>query len=84
MCIRDRMDKRMSKLKGLRRELLEPDYFGPQQPTHLLVGWGSLYGPLREAVEVLGAQGVSIGALVFGDLYPLPEERLRRYAKRCV
>lgn len=75
------MDKRMSKLKGLRRELLEPDYFGPQQPTHLLVGWGSLYGPLREAVEVLGAQGVSIGALVFGDLYPLPEERLRRYAK---
>jgi 2-oxoglutarate ferredoxin oxidoreductase subunit alpha len=73
------MEKRMRKLELLKEELNEPDYFGVESPEILLIGWGSMYGPLKEAVEMLQKHGVSIGALVFGDLYPLPTKLLEKY-----
>lgn len=74
------MEKRMRKLEGLNEELMEPDYFGDDVPMLLLVGWGSMYGPLREAVELLRKDGISVGALIFGDIYPLPVKLLKKYA----
>lgn len=74
------MEKRMRKLEFLKEELIEPDYFGAPLPETLLIGWGSIYGPLKEAVEMLQKDGVSAGALVFGDLYPLPTKLLEKYA----
>lgn len=74
------MDKRMRKLELLKLELEEPEYFGVEIPEILLLGWGSMYGPLKEAVELLKADGVSVGALVFGDLYPLPTKLLEKYS----
>ncbi|MGE5677950.1 MAG: 2-oxoacid:acceptor oxidoreductase subunit alpha [Pseudomonadota bacterium] len=71
--------KRMKKLDGLYNELMEPDYFGDEAPMLLLVGWGSMYGPLREAVELLRNDNVSVGALIFGDIYPLPVKLLKKY-----
>lgn len=73
------MDKRMKKLQGLVSEIQEPDYFGVESPDILLLGWGSMYGPIREAVEMLNEDGVSVGALIFGDLYPLPTRLLKKY-----
>ena len=81
--VRNQMvDKRMRKLKGLIRELLEPEFMGEEQCETLLLGWGSTYGPIREAVSLLNKNGDgSYGALVFGDIYPLPQEKLNIYAK---
>lgn len=70
------MDKRMDKIKALEKEVEEPWIIGGDNPEILLVGWGSTYGTLREAVEILQEEGHSIGALSFGDLYPLPKETL--------
>lgn len=81
------MEKRMRKLELLKEELIEPDYFGVSEPDILLLGWGSMYGPLKEAVHMLQKEGVSAGALVFGDLYPLPTKLLEKYtavAKKVV
>ena len=42
---------------------------------------------MKEAVEELNKEGLSVGALSFGDLYPLPEKKLRKYkdlAKKIV
>jgi 2-oxoglutarate ferredoxin oxidoreductase subunit alpha len=77
------MEKRMRKLDGLKQELQEPDYFGVEEPEVLLLGWGSTHGPLREAIEMLKTEGVSIGALVFGDLYPLPTRMLEKYSSKA-
>ncbi len=77
------MEKRMKKLNLIEKELNEPEYFGVETPEVLLVGWGSTYGPIKEAVEVLEEKGVSIGALAFGDLYPLPQKLLRKYAREA-
>jgi 2-oxoglutarate ferredoxin oxidoreductase subunit alpha len=77
------MKKRMKKLEGLAAEVMEPEYFGVEEPEVLLIGWGSMEGPLREAVELLTGEGKRAGALVFGDLYPLPTKQLKRYASKA-
>ena len=76
------VDKRMRKLKGLIEELSEPEFMGVEHCETLLLGWGSAYGPIKEAVSLLNKNGKgSYGALVFGDIYPLPQEKLKFYAK---
>ncbi len=78
------MDKRMGKLALLKKDLQEPEHLGVKEPDILLIGWGSMDGPLREAVELLNAgEGPRVGALVFGDVWPLPERRLRKYAQQA-
>ncbi|WP_238918316.1 2-oxoacid:acceptor oxidoreductase subunit alpha [Clostridium sp. YIM B02555] len=76
----EQMDKRMRKLKLLEKDLIEPDYFGVETPEVLLLAWGSLEGPVEEAVKLLNGEGYSVGALVFGDLYPLPTKLLEKYS----
>jgi 2-oxoglutarate/2-oxoacid ferredoxin oxidoreductase subunit alpha len=77
----DMMDKRMKKLVGLEQELLEPEFLGSKEGEVLLVGWGSTYGPIAEAVGILNKkEGKKYGALVFGDIYPLPKKSLMEMA----
>lgn len=72
------MDKRMKKLDLLREELLEPEFLGEESCEILLIGWGSTYGPIAEAVHTLNeAEPGKYGALSFGDVYPLPTKVLK-------
>ncbi|NLM45053.1 MAG: 2-oxoacid:acceptor oxidoreductase subunit alpha [Clostridiales bacterium] len=75
--------KRMKKMERLREELIEPDYFGSEKPELLLIGWGSTYGPLYEAIKLLEKDGFEAGALVFGDIWPLPQKRLLHYCDKA-
>ncbi|WOO36297.1 2-oxoacid:acceptor oxidoreductase subunit alpha [Anaerocolumna sp. AGMB13020] len=76
------MDKRMRKLEGLTLELQEPEFIGEEDCKVLLLGWGSTYGPISEAVSRLNKSGKgSYGALVYGDIYPLPKQNLEKYSK---
>jgi len=77
------VDKRARKLGGLIAELLEPAYTGVAEPQTLLVGFGSTSAAIAEAVSLLNDRGCSIGALAFGDLYPLPQNQLTRYWKHA-
>lgn len=71
------MDKRMKKLEKLKLELQEPEFVGSKAYQTLFVAWGSVYGPVAEAVELLnGEGGEQYAALVFGDIYPLPQKLL--------
>lgn len=83
--VRNRMmEKRMGKLEKLREELVEPEFIGPKKFDTLLLGWGSLLGPITEAVELLNQGGkTKYAALVFGDVYPLPERLLRKKAAKA-
>ena len=72
------MDKRMRKLEKLRLELQEPEFLGAQSFETLFVGWGSTYGPIAEAVELLNqTEKGKYAALIFGDIYPLPQILLK-------
>lgn len=81
------VNKRMKKFEGLKEEVEEPWLLGDEKPENLIVSWGSTYGPVREAVEKLIEEGISIGALVFGDIWPLPTKKLMeisKFAKRII
>ncbi|NMB08268.1 MAG: 2-oxoacid:acceptor oxidoreductase subunit alpha [Tissierellia bacterium] len=70
------VEKRLKKLEGLMEEVEEPWLIGDEKPENLIVTWGSTYGAVREAVERLMKEGISVGALVFGDIWPLPTKKL--------
>ena len=75
------MDKRLGKLKYLEQELQEPEYIGGEEFDTLLIGWGSTYGPIKEAISLLNQEkNTRYGALVFGDVYPLPQKLLKEKA----
>lgn len=67
--------KRMQRLENLRKEVQEPWALGRTDPEILLIAWGSVAGPMREAIELL-EEDYSIGALIFGDICPLPTKLL--------
>jgi 2-oxoglutarate/2-oxoacid ferredoxin oxidoreductase subunit alpha len=75
------VNKRMNKMKLLSEELLEPRLFGKEDCEVLLVGWGSTQGALQEAVQTLNEKGGSYGALVYGDIYPMPIKTFQKMAK---
>jgi 2-oxoglutarate ferredoxin oxidoreductase subunit alpha len=75
------VNKRFRKVKPLYDELIEPEYIGCENPNLLIICWGSTYGPVKEAISELNLSDYSIGALIFGDIYPLPTKALTRLAK---
>ena len=77
------VNKRMAKMRLLEAELQEPDFLGDEKCETLLVAFGSTYGPIKEAVALLNKEGGTYGALVFGDVHPLPLTRLKRYAAKA-
>jgi len=64
--------KRRDKLKELGAKLPLPDTYGAESGDVLLVGWGSTWGPVREAVNRAQEKGQSIGAIHLRYLNPLP------------
>ncbi len=64
--------RRREKLKALAAKLPVPELYGDQDGELLLVGWGSTFGQIREAVNSLRAQGRKVGHLHFRHLNPLP------------
>lgn len=83
--VRDAMVlKRMRKLELLKEELQEPDFVGEEDCEVLLLAWGSLWGPVEEAVKLLNKNGgKKYGALVFGDIWPLPVKLLKEKAAKA-
>lgn len=82
------MDKRMRKLDKLKTEIMEPQIIGSEGGEILLIGWGSMKGPLEEAMNLLEQEEPGkYSCLVFGDIFPLPTERItsmRSRAKRVI
>ncbi|NLY67903.1 MAG: 2-oxoacid:acceptor oxidoreductase subunit alpha [Tissierellia bacterium] len=77
------VDKRLKKFELLKDEVKEPWHVGDEEPENLVVCWGSTYGAVKEAVENLSDEGVSIAALVFGDIWPFPTRKLLSLSKKA-
>ena len=63
--------KRRNKLRKLAEEIPVPEIYGDQEGT-LLIGWGSTYGPIHDAVALARTQGEKVGAIHLRHLHPLP------------
>jgi 2-oxoglutarate ferredoxin oxidoreductase subunit alpha len=64
--------RRREKIKALGAELALPEVHGDSEGEVLLVGWGSTWGPVREAVERLRQSGRKAGQIHLRHLHPLP------------
>jgi len=64
--------KRREKIKALATTLPVPEVYGDADGEALIVGWGSTWGPIREAVNQLRAGGRRVGQLHLRHLHPLP------------
>jgi 2-oxoglutarate ferredoxin oxidoreductase subunit alpha len=68
------VEKRLfKKLEGLKKEIAPPKPYGAEKPKTVLVGWGSTYGVIREAVAALNAEGGDAAMLHFSEICPFPE-----------
>jgi 2-oxoglutarate ferredoxin oxidoreductase subunit alpha len=73
--------KRRNKLRKLAEEIPVPEVYGDQEGDTLLVGWGSTYGPIHDAVKMARENGEKVGALHLRHLHPLPNGLEKIFAK---
>ena len=73
--------KRRNKLRQLAEEIPVPEVFGDAEGDTLLVGWGSTYGPIHDAVKRALEHGEKIGAIHLRHLHPLPNGLEKIFAK---
>src|SRR5437763_7482544 len=78
--------KRRNKLRKLAEEIPVPEVYGDQKGDTLLVGWGSTYGPIHDAVKMGREHGEKMGALHLRHVHPLPNglEKIFAGFKRIV
>ena len=78
--------KRRNKLRKLAEEIPVPEIYGDEKGDTVLVGWGSTYGPIHDAVKMARESGEKIGALHLRHIHPLPNglEKIWPNFKRIV
>ena len=78
---------RARKIAGIIREIPPLEVFGPPEGELLVVGWGSTYGSITQAVRELQAAGHAVAHVHLRHLNPLPADLggiLRRYPRVLV
>ncbi len=68
------------KIEAIRAEIDPPKFYGTNDPEIVLVGWGSMYGLLREAVDSLAGK-CKIAMLHFTEIYPMADINKFDYIK---
>ncbi len=63
------VEKRLEKLNSLRKEVVPPELVGSKDYQTLIIGWGSTYHVIKEAISCLGRDDISF--LHFKQVYPL-------------
>jgi 2-oxoglutarate ferredoxin oxidoreductase subunit alpha len=66
------VDKRLRKPNFLRNEIIRPEIWPNENYKNLVVCWGSTYYPVREAIEQLQRNDISL--LHYKQVYPLHPE----------
>jgi 2-oxoglutarate ferredoxin oxidoreductase subunit alpha len=78
------VNKRLKKLDLLMRDIIAPELVGPKNYETLIIGWGSTYHAIREALGRLDREDISF--LHFKQVYPLHPDTIAclKKAKKTV
>ncbi len=81
-------DTRKAKIDNIDRSIPHQAVeVGPQSGPLVVVGWGSTYGPIRQAVELVRAKGHDVAHVHIRHIWPLPANLgalLKGYARILV
>ncbi len=80
---RNMVEKRARKFKDIAGRIAAPELEGPADADVTLIGWGSTYGVIKEAVEQLQALGISANHVGVKWIVPLHAERLTEIITRA-
>jgi len=76
------MEKRMRKMAGIESSVAAPELLGPADADVTLIGWGSTYGVIEEARDLLRDEGISTNQLQIRWLVPLHGEAIVELLKK--
>jgi len=79
---KDMVHKRLRKLQGMEKKVIKPIQHNTENAKVLLIGWGSTYHTIKEAVEEIDSPDIAL--MHFEQVYPLPskiEKTLKSYDK---
>ncbi|MFE3846172.1 2-oxoacid:acceptor oxidoreductase subunit alpha [Thermoplasmatota archaeon] len=68
------VNKRLKKLSEIKKEIISPDLYGEKDYKILVIGWGSTYHIIREAIENISRKDIAF--LYFKQVYPLHNETI--------
>ena len=77
------MEKRMRKVDGIEKSVPPPQLVGPANADVTLIGWGSTWGVIEEAIELLRDQGISGNQLQIRWLVPLHGDTIVEILKKA-
>ena len=80
---RKMVEKRARKFQTVAQEVPPPELEGPQDAEVTLIGWGSTYGVIKEAVEQLKVEGVTANHLAIKWIVPLHGEAVTNILSRA-
>ena len=80
---RKMVEKRARKLHNILAAIPPPRLEGAEDAEVTLIGWGSTYGVIREALELLNQQGVSANQLSVKWIVPFQAQAMIETIKRC-
>jgi 2-oxoglutarate ferredoxin oxidoreductase subunit alpha len=77
------MEKRMKKYETMMVDIKGPELYGDKDADYTLVCWGSTYGAIREAVDIMKKKGVKVNMLKFTDIWPFPVDKAMPFLKNA-
>ncbi|NLD04405.1 MAG: 2-oxoacid:acceptor oxidoreductase subunit alpha [Synergistaceae bacterium] len=75
------VEKRLKKLEALTKEAIPPLVLGPKKYDTAVICWGSVFEPLKEAMEILDSKNAVLVACE--QVYPLSEEFRKIISSPC-
>ena len=66
------VEKRLRKVRGLRKDMLRPSLRTAEGAEITLIGWGSTGGAIHEAVEILKEHDLPVNMLHLNQVWPFP------------
>jgi 2-oxoglutarate ferredoxin oxidoreductase subunit alpha len=75
------VEKRLKKLEALTAEAVPPIVLGPEKYDTSVICWGSVFEPLKEAMEILGCKNAAL--IACEQVYPLSEGFRKMISSPC-
>lgn len=72
------MEKRMRKMETLKAEMPQPKMYGPEEADLTIVTWGSMKGPVLDAMKWLEENGMSVNLLHITWVSPFQAEAVTK------
>jgi len=77
------MQKRMKKLETVSRDLIPPRIWGERDAEIGIIGFGSTFGPIQEAIAQLKERRIRAKYLQMRTLWPFPAKRVEQFVAGC-